>query len=68
MKLAAALACPALVLYPAVGSAEIKASIPAAARLGETRHGTPRDRAWWHGEQFVDLDTQTNSTRRTSSP
>ncbi len=65
MKLAAALACAALVLYPAIGSAEIKPAIqvpPGWAKRAVTR---PHDHAWSRGQQFLDLDTQTNDTGKT---
>jgi hypothetical protein len=65
MKFAAALACAALVLYPAVAPAEIKPSIQVPP--GWTKHAVtrPHDHAWWRGRQFLDLDTQSNSTRMT---
>ena len=65
MKLAGSLACVALVLYPAVGSAEIKPGIqvpPGWVKHAVTR---PHDHAWWRGQQFLDLDTQSNGARRT---
>ena len=63
MKVASAFACAALVLYPAVGSAEIKASIQPPP--GWTKRGMrPPVHTWYRGEQFVDLDTQSNTTPR----
>jgi hypothetical protein len=65
MKIAGALACAALVLYPVVGSAEIKPAIqvpPGWAKHAVTR---PHDHAWRRGQQFLDLDTQTNDTGKT---
>ena len=64
MKVAGALACAALVLYPAVGSGEIKASIQPPP--GWTKRGIrPYVHTWYRGAQFVDLDTQPNRQRRT---
>jgi hypothetical protein len=64
MKFAVALAS-ALVLSSAVSSAEI---IPAiAVPPGWAKHAVtrPHDHAWWRGAQFLDVDTQSNSARRT---
>ena len=65
MKTAAIAVACALLLYPAVGSAEIKPAIQVPSGWAKHAVTRPHDHAWWRGRQFLDLDTQSNSARRT---